>query len=59
MPAGEEVTMPAHDRVGPYQQPQALQSGFRQLVEQGRQPGPVDQVKSDPLTVELRYNSAS
>jgi hypothetical protein len=53
VPAGEEVTMPTQDRVGPHQQPQALQAGPRQPIQQRGQPRPVGRVQPHPLPVEL------
>jgi hypothetical protein len=49
--------MPTQDRVGSHQQPQALQAGPRQRVQQRvqqrGQPRPVGRVEPYPLTVEL------
>jgi hypothetical protein len=51
--AREHVTVPAKDRVRPYQQPQAVQGGSGELVEQRGQPCPVGGVEPDPLPAEL------
>jgi hypothetical protein len=51
--AGEQVTMPAQDRVGSDQQPQAPQAGPGKLVQQRGQPRPVGRVEPYPLPVEV------
>jgi hypothetical protein len=45
--------VPAQDRVGAYQQSQAVQARFQELVEQNGQPDLIDRAKPDPLAVEL------
>jgi hypothetical protein len=53
MAAGIQVTVPTQDRVGPHQQPQTVQAGSGQPVQQRGQPGPIGWVEPDPLSVEL------
>jgi hypothetical protein len=48
-----QVTVPAQDRVGPHQQPQTVQGGSGQAVQQCGQPGPIGWVEPDALLAEL------
>jgi hypothetical protein len=51
--ACEQVSVPAQDGVGSYQQPQAVQAVSGQLVQQCGQPCPVGWFEPDPLFAEL------
>jgi hypothetical protein len=51
--AGDQVTVPLEDRVGPDQQPEASQSRPRQRVQQRGKPRSIDRFEPDPLPVEL------
>jgi hypothetical protein len=51
--ASNQVTVPPQDRVGPHQQPQTVQAGSGELVQQRGQPGPIGWVEPDPLPAEL------
>ena len=51
--ARNQITVPAQDRVGPHQQPQTVQGGSGQAVQQRGQPGPIGWVKPDALLAEL------
>ena len=53
MAAGVQVTMPAQHSVGSHQQPQTVQAGPGQLVQQRGQLGPIGRLEPDPLATEL------
>jgi hypothetical protein len=50
---GEQVPVPAQARVRPYQQPQAVQAGSGEWVQQRGEPRPVGGVEPDSLPIEL------
>jgi hypothetical protein len=51
--AGEQIAVPAHDRVRADQQPQPPQHGTRQRMQQGGQQRPVDGLQADALITEV------
>jgi hypothetical protein len=51
--AGEQVPVPAQDRVRPDQQAQPVQAGSGEWVQQGGQPCPVGWLELDALSAEL------
>jgi hypothetical protein len=53
MSAGDQVTLPLEDRVGPDQQPQTSQGRPRQRVQQRGQPRPIHRLEPNLLPVEL------
>jgi hypothetical protein len=53
MLTGEQISMPAQDGLGSDQQPQPLQRGPGEPVEQGGQQRPVGGLEPDPLVAEL------
>jgi hypothetical protein len=51
--AGDQVAVPAQDRVGAYQQPQAAKRCPRKGVEQRGQQGPVGWLEGDALAAKV------
>jgi hypothetical protein len=51
--ASKQVAVPAQDSIGPDQQPQTVQVGSGQLVQQRGQPRPIGWLEPDPLLTEL------
>jgi hypothetical protein len=49
----EQISVPAQDGLGADQQPQPLQRGSGEPVEQGGQQRPVGGLEADPLVAEL------
>ncbi|WP_406425455.1 hypothetical protein OH809_43410 [Streptomyces sp. NBC_00873] len=57
MPARDEITVPAQQRVRPHQQSHPAQHLSRQALEQRGQERPVTRVEPDPLPVQLPLQS--